>query len=103
MKHKTINKDPRAAYYYVKYARDVIEGRYPEAEETISKDPCAVECYFELCGIWGVRSAIIEEAFLANKGEFDLLKKYVQGIDWSDPVNDFPIPDRIKRCLKRAL
>jgi hypothetical protein len=29
-----------------------------------------------------------------------IVRKYVSKIDWSNPCNDFPIPERIKNALK---
>jgi hypothetical protein len=44
---KTKETDPYLAY---SYARDVIGGRFPEAEATIAKDPELASKYAELCG-----------------------------------------------------
>ena len=98
---ETIIKDPKGAYLY---ARFVIKGRWPEAEETIIKDPKSAYSYIEDV-IKGQRSVILELEHLddANLCKFSTVRLYVSKIDWADQANDFPIPKRLKRALKKFL
>ena len=95
---ETISEDP---WWACIYAKNVIDGRFSEAEETISKDPeYAYEYVTEV--INGQRSAILESIYLCNTSHCDLstVKDYLSRIDWADPANDFPIPKRLKYALK---
>ena len=95
-----LSKDPRSAYCY---AKNVIKGRWPEAEETIIKDPKSAYSYIEDV-IKGQRSVILELEHLddAHLCKFSTVRLYVSKIDWADQANDFPIPKRLKRALKKA-
>jgi hypothetical protein len=97
---ETIIKDPKGAYLY---ARFVIKGRWPEAEETIIKDPKSAYSYIEDV-IKGQRSVILELEHLDDTHlcKFSTVRLYVSKIDWADQANDFPIPKRLKRALKKA-
>lgn len=62
----------------VRYAHEVIKGRWVEVEELICEEYDTAPRYFKKC-----------------------LSSYIEGIDWSNPNNDFPIPQRIARILAR--
>ena len=90
------------------HARDVIKGRWPEAEETISKSSAwfgygrhIQELYITEV-IKGQRSAILESNYLNNalRCKLSTVREYLSRIDWADPANDFPIPKRLKYALK---
>ena len=92
----TISQGPRSAYWY---ARNVIKGRWPEAEKTISTDLGRAYNYaFRVIkGRWLEFEALLCDVSLVK---FDQVKEYVSKIDWASPLNDFPIPKRIKRAIK---
>lgn len=62
----------------VRYAHEVIKGRWVEVEELICNEYDNAPRYFKKC-----------------------LSSYIEGIDWSNPNNDFPVPQRIARILAR--
>lgn len=107
--HNRKGRWPEAEQFIIKdacwactYAANIIKGRWPEAEETISKVKCYAHIY-----VWrvieGQRSAVIETNYLCDTSqcEYYVVKDYLSKIDWADPANDFPIPKRLKRALKK--
>ena len=103
---ETISKNPEWAYYY---ARNVIKGRWPEAEVTIINcfaqkrkvcaDASGWACNYAASVIKG-RWLEAEELFCdVSLCSFDIVKEYVSQINWASPLNDFPIPKRVKRAL----
>ncbi len=78
-----IIKDPKWAYCY---AKNVIKGRWPEAEETIRKDP-----------EWAMYYAL----YFIDR-ELATVRASLSELDWTDPANDFPLPQRIKDALKKV-
>ena len=98
------SKDAEAAY---EYARDVIKDRWPEAEETISKSPFATNSYMDrfIKGRWprAEESMALKYKSAGYFWHYTDIDFYVSKINWSDPVNDFPLPKRVKTALDRTL
>lgn len=81
----------RNQYYYMLAIKPVIDKQKDQDKFTEeAKKPIA-----------GQRSQMMEEMLETITEDDNLIKAYITIIDWNDPANCFPIPNRITQLLAK--